>query len=84
MIVRSRIPGVAIVVAMLACGALMAQPTIPLRPAGPQAGKPPQMVVPTAPPPTGDTTPVTVPPGPDPWYTLFGTGEVIGYIEPCG
>ena len=27
---------------------------------------------------------VTVLPGPDPWYTVFGTGEVIGFIEPCG
>jgi hypothetical protein len=28
--------------------------------------------------------PVTVAPGPEPWYTVFTTGEVIGFIEPCG
>ena len=27
---------------------------------------------------------VVVTPGPEPWYTVFGTGEVVGYIEPCG
>ena len=28
--------------------------------------------------------PVTVAAGPEPWYTIFATGEVIGFIEPCG
>ena len=82
--VCSRFPLVAMVLGLLACGELMAQPTIPVRPAEQLPGRPKQMVVPTAPPPTGETAPVTVPAGPDPWYTLFGTGEVIGYIEPCG
>jgi hypothetical protein len=38
----------------------------------------------TAPEPGKASQPVTVAPGPEPWYTVFGTGEVIGYIEPCG
>ena len=28
--------------------------------------------------------PLTVAAGPEPWYTVFGTSEVIGFIEPCG
>lgn len=67
-------------------GAAFAQTQAPI-PVGPPKtvpGKPPQMALPMTPPPTSEAKEVTVPPGPDPWYTTFCTGEVVGYIEPCG
>jgi len=69
--------------ACLAIGGFVAQPKI----TAPVPGKPPSLTLtaPNAPPPTteGEAT-VKVVPGPEPWYTLFTTGEVVGYIEPCG
>ena len=48
-----------------------------------EPGQPKKMVLPEAPP-APEGTAVTVAPAPEPWYTVFGTGEVVGYIEPCG
>ena len=48
------------------------------------AGQLPTMTIPEGQVNNPGTPPVTVQPGPEPWFTLFGTGEVIGYIEPCG
>ena len=73
-----------VALAGLAVGAYVAQPKI--APAAP--GKPPSMTLTTPNPPAptaedGQAT-VHVTPGPEPLYTLFTTGEVVGYIEPCG
>jgi len=68
--------------AALAGRTLVAQPQKIAPPA--QAGRPPKMAVPpglAAPPSIGA---VVVTPSPEPWYTVFATGEVVGYIEPCG
>ena len=62
-------------------GHAAAQPAAPARPA---PGKPPQIVLPGAPTVAGQQRSVKVPPGPEPWFTIFGTSEVVGYIEPCG
>lgn len=55
-----------------------AQPKVDLNdgPAAPRKNVAPATRVPGS--------PVTVDKGPDPWYTVFGTGEVVGFIEPCG
>lgn len=70
------------ILACLAIGAFVAQPKIT-----PAPGKPPALTLtmPNQPPPSteGQVT-ATVTPGPEPWYTLFTSGEVVGYIEPCG
>jgi len=69
--------------ACLAIGAFIAQPKV----TAPTAGKPPSLTLttPNPPPPgTEGQTTVTVTPGPEPLYTLFTSGEVVGYIEPCG
>ena len=52
----------------------------------PGGGKPPSMTltVPNQPPSPDGAPTVVVTPGPEPWYTLFASGEVVGYIEPCG
>ena len=71
------------VLACLAVGAFVAQPKLTV----PAPGKPPSMTIaiPNQPSPTAEGQPtVTVTSGPEPWYTLFTTGEVVGYIEPCG
>ena len=74
------------VIAALAClaiGAFVAQPKL----TAPTPGKPPSMTLTTTnqPSPTTEGQPTAkVTPGPEPWYTLFTTGEVVGYIEPCG
>ena len=51
----------------------------------PQEARPKQLELPSgatqAP---GEGPPVTVIPSPDPLYTVFATGDVVGYIEPCG
>ena len=67
--------------ACLAVGAFIAQPKL----TAPIPGKPPSMTLTdlNAPGPPPQTS-ATVTPGPEPWYTLFTTGEVVGYIEPCG
>ena len=73
-----------VALAGLAVGAFVAQPKL----APPAPGKPPSMTLTTPNPqaPTGEDgqATVTVTPGPEPLYTLFTTGEVVGYIEPCG
>ena len=84
MIVHSRAPllTAALALALAAGGVAAGQPTVTVRQ---EPGKPPQVVLPvTPPPPQGEPPSATVTPGPDPWYTVFGTGEVVGYIEPCG
>ena len=45
-------------------------------------GEPKKVLLPEGPPAEGAM--MSVVPGPEPWYTVFGTGEVVGYIEPCG
>jgi hypothetical protein len=67
----------------LAIGAFVAQPKVTL----PGGGKPPELTLTTpnqAPPTTEGEVTARVTPGPEPWYTLFTSGEVVGYIEPCG
>jgi hypothetical protein len=73
----------ALALALVACGLLFAQPNIPVRP-DQLPGRPPQMALPSAQTPAAEQAPIAVVPGPDPKYTLFGTSEVIGYVEPCG
>ena len=73
----SRLFIVGIVSSLFATALPMAQPT----PEGPKAAvAPPKISVSEASP----TTEVTVRAGPEPWYTVFGTSEVVGFIEPCG
>lgn len=81
---RIRRFAIAAVLAGLAVGAFIAQPKV----VAPGGGKPPTITldVPNAATPSqalGSAT-AKVTPGPEPWYTLFTTGEVVGYIEPCG
>ena len=78
-----RRPLVTAALACLAIGAFVAQPKL----TAPAPGTPPSMTLttPNAPSPTAEgQSNVVVTPGPEPWYTLFTTGEVVGYIEPCG
>lgn len=63
--------------AFLAGAGLFAQPKV--RVPG-QSAAPAKLSVVEATTPTA----VAVSPGPEPWYTVFGTSEVIGFIEPCG
>src|SRR5881409_3205814 len=69
---------------VLGAAGLFAQPKLQTTSPG-APGAPP---APSAPPKLSVAAPqggqIAVPPGPEPWYTVFGTGEVIGYIEPCG
>ena len=79
---RIRRLAIAAALACLAIGAFVAQPKVTL----PGPGKPPELTL-TTPNPTateGEGATVKVTPGPEPWYTLFTSGEVVGYIEPCG
>ena len=62
-------------------GAIAQQEKIPM-PAPQAPGQMKKMVLPEAPPAEGAGDHVV--PGPEPWYTTFATGEVVGYIEPCG
>lgn len=75
-----------VIAAALVCAALgvfAAQPKTP-RP-DPSAPFKLTLPQPNPPPPALDAQgSVTVTPGPEPWYTLFASGEVVGYIEPCG
>jgi len=80
---RARFSPIMLPLAAIAGTLIFAQSPVLVRPDR-APGRPPQMVVPQTPPPTGDAAPISIVPGPDPWYTLFATGEVVGYIEPCG
>jgi hypothetical protein len=51
---------------------------VPFQQKGPKKLELPAGVIPDA------EAPATVVPGPDPLYTVFATGDVVGYIEPCG
>ena len=74
---RSRLLIIGCSLGLFATALLLAQP----KPEAPKAS-------PTAPKLTAaEATPtpeVTVRSGPEPWYTVFGTSEVVGFIEPCG
>ena len=75
------VPAIALLLSLAVPVPASAQTPVPPSPL--QPGKSGKFVYSsTAPATEGDA--VTVPPGPDPWYSLFSTGEVIGYIEPCG
>jgi hypothetical protein len=77
---RLRLVIFAVALGLLAAGVAVTQPKVAL----PKAGKLPEatLTTPLQPPPAEGGATVT--PGPEPWYTLFATGEVVGYIEPCG
>ena len=68
----------------LAVTGLFAQPKVPVGEQPAPAPQPAPPKIPVGPPPQAGEASVKVAPGPEPWYTVFGTGEAIGYIEPCG
>jgi len=78
---RVRVLLTGLTIGLLAIPALLAQQRLNL-PIQQTPGQPKKMVLPEAPPAEGIA--VHVVPGPEPWYTIFSTGEVVGYIEPCG
>jgi hypothetical protein len=78
---RSRFLLFGLLFAVLAIYAPLAQQKLNL-PIQQEPGQPKKVVLPEAPVP--ETVTAAVVPGPEPWYTVFGTGEVVGYIEPCG
>lgn len=76
--VRFRELSIGITVVLCAVAGLSAQPKVPIT--DKPASVPTVSITPGLP---GEGV-VTVSPGPEPWYTVFGTGEVVGFIEPCG
>ena len=77
---RLPLAALSLTLGLLAAGVALTQPKVTL----PKAGKPPGLTLTTAPQPPPADGGATVTPGPEPLYTLFATGEVVGYIEPCG
>ena len=77
--VRKMLTG--LVLGLLAMYVALAQQKLTL-PIQQTPGQPKKMVLAEAPPLEGAS--VHVVPGPEPWYSVFATGEVVGYIEPCG
>ena len=74
-------PSLGIAVSILSASFALGQPKIE---APKTPGPLPTVTLPTGQVNSPEAPPVTIQPGPEPWFTIFGTGEVVGYIEPCG
>src|SRR5207244_13280292 len=73
---------VCVLLLTLAVAGLSAQEKVPIGDSPPPAPPAAPATVPITAPAGAGT--VVVSPGPEPWYTVFGTGAVVGFIEPWG